>query len=149
MDDKVIIGKMLDYHKKFRRSYIQDLDTQDNQYKIFNLLLKKAINESSGTYNVTKDIIRYEKINKMNESFVTNLGYDMNNKIKEIWENSLFMVAGVNKNVLNIKTIIEIGIGENEKLLKAGDNAEKNVDKLEYRKLQIKLENKNNRIKRR
>ena len=144
MDNKSIIEKMIDCHRAYRKSYIEDLDS-NNKYEILKLLLNKAINDSNGTYNVEKDIIKFQKVLDINNSFEL-ANYDgIDIRLKKMWESSLYVLLNCDTSDCDTSQYIEFYLARYKELLDAGVISDKNRDKLEFDKLKIKLMNKKRR----
>ena len=145
MDRINMVNEMLERHSLFRKSYIGDLEFKENKYEILNILMNRAINDSVGTYNIEKAIIRLEKIIEMNNVFEQNGVDGFTEKMRETWENSLFKLIDCEKSVIDINQYVNFNLQQYKKMLQIGESADINRDKLEIEKLKIKYMNKKRR----
>lgn len=144
MDNKNIIEKMLDYQRIFRKSYLEELES-DDKYKVLNLLANKSINDSYGTYNVEKEYIKNKKVLDVCNDFKSLYYDEIDENLKEIWKTSVAMLINCESSAIDIVKYTEFNIQVYKELLKIGNVADKNREKLEFDKLKIKLMNKKRR----
>ena len=63
MDKTEIINHMLEIHRQYRKSYIDDMESYEKKFEILKILMNRAINESIGTYNLEKDVVKFQILN--------------------------------------------------------------------------------------
>ena len=145
MDKVDMINDMLESHSLYRKSYIDDLESKENKYKILKLLMKRAINDSVGTYNIEKEVIKLQKIIEMNISFESKRADDCTDRLREIWKHSLLVLLDYKKSVLDINEYVNFNLQQYMNILHIGNVADINRDKLEFDILKINYMNKKRR----
>lgn len=143
MDKTEIIYHLLEIHRQYRKSFLDDLETYEKKFDILKLLMSKAINESVGTYNLEKGVMKLQKLTEMNVLF-----HDLdvsNSLINDIWKQSLYIVLGCENTVVDVEQYVDINLQQYKEILHIGMAADVNRGQLEFDKLKIMYINKQGR----
>lgn len=143
MDKTEIINHMLEIHRQYRKSFIDDLEAYEKKFEILKLLMNRAINESVGTYNLEKGVVKLQKVTEMNALF-----HDMgisNSQINDIWKQSLYIVLGCENTVVDVEQYVNLNLQHYKEILQIGMAADVSRGQLEFDKLKIMYMNKQRR----
>lgn len=143
MDKTEIINHMLEIHRQYRKSYIDDMESYEKKFEILKILMNRAINESIGTYNLEKDVVKFQKVTEMNALF-HNIGI-LNLQINDIWKHSLYIALGCENKVLDVEQYVDFNLQQYKKMLHIGMAADVSRGQLEFEKLKIIYMNKQRR----
>lgn len=144
MDKINVIYDMLEGQRLYRKSFVDDLITEEKKYKILIILMKRANIDSIGTYNIEKEVIRLQKIREMSQTLELK-DPDISEQFRDIWENSLRMLLDHDKGAIDVKQSVDFYLQKYRGMIHIGNIADINLDKLELDKLKIKYMTKNRR----
>lgn len=144
MDKINVIYDMLEGQRLYRKSFVDDLITEEKKYKILIILMKQANIDSNGTYNIEKEVIMLQKIREMSQTLELK-NPDISEQFRNIWENSLWMLLNHDKGAIDVKQWVDFHLQKYRGMIHIGNIADINLDKLELDKLKIKYMTKKRR----
>jgi len=145
MDKKSVIYNMLEAQKKYRESFLEELIHNEKKYELLKILMNYALTELSGTYNIEKEILNYQKVFEMLITFEKKYeDIDLQN-LKEIWQNSLWKLIDYENSYIDLKQYINFNLQQYREMIHIGNKADINRNKIEFDKLKIKYMEKKRR----